>query len=154
MTLADAYSDHAGDYSRMVQGSSRCEPTKSGLAARVDEIAPLRKNYPSIETCKRAILKLESQLAQASKGPWVKQADFEEYVTRGTKQTYAWLDGPEREPTFVPADAALVETLRDTAEAQLAVLRNYTEVYGDENLPVGIRHALTNLAEKILGEDL
>jgi hypothetical protein len=50
------------------------------------------------------------------------------------------------------SDAQLIVTLHRTLDAQLALLRNVTEVYGEEKTPSGLLQAITGLARAILGE--
>ena len=111
----------------------------------------------AIETIQAAIEKLAALKAESTTGPWRFQKCDRRHVTHtifglnpgqeviGATPNYGGL--------WSAVDGELIVTLHRALDMQLAVLRNITEVYREEQTPYGIMQAATNLARAILGEE-
>lgn len=119
------------------------------------------------EEIKAAIDKLTALKAKSTPGPWM---DWHSNMAdeNGVHIPDEQMDPEDYEPFYCPpvtgvflmdvhgrktqeANADLIVTLHATIDAQMAVMRNFTEVYRETHTPYGYQQSILTLARAING---
>ncbi|UOE45505.1 hypothetical protein [Agromyces larvae] len=105
-----------------------------------------------VERLRAAILKLETLRAEITPGPWIAEYSGEQGHCVIPADADSTREAIALTRLYHAAyDAELIVTLHRTIDAQLAILRNRLEVYGEDVTPYGFRESTDRLADAILG---